>query len=134
MERLLLTTGGTGGHIFPALAVAEALRRENPQARVLFVGSDYGPEARLAAAAGLEFAGLPVRGLVGRGLRAVGAAARMGWASSVKGFSSMPVTATCSAAAAFVSTAYRAAGHTSMPTSPIRSAAYSSSSAFQDSR
>ncbi|WP_300774233.1 undecaprenyldiphospho-muramoylpentapeptide beta-N-acetylglucosaminyltransferase [uncultured Desulfovibrio sp.] len=77
MERLLLTTGGTGGHIFPALAVAEALRRENPQARILFVGSDYGPEARLAAAAGLEFAGLPVRGLVGRGLRAVSAAARM---------------------------------------------------------
>ncbi len=77
MERLLLTTGGTGGHIFPALAVAEALRRECPQARILFVGSDYGPEARLAAAAGLDFAGLPVRGFVGRGLRAAGAAARM---------------------------------------------------------
>lgn len=77
MERLLLTTGGTGGHIFPALAVAEALRRECPRARILFVGSNYGPEARLAAAAGLEFAGLPVRGFVGRGLRAAGAAARM---------------------------------------------------------
>lgn len=77
MERLLLTTGGTGGHIFPALAVAEALRREYPRARVLFVGSDYGPEARLAAAAGVDFAGLPVRGLVGRGVRALGAAARM---------------------------------------------------------
>ena len=77
MERLLLTTGGTGGHIFPALAVAEALRALPPQARILFVGSDYGPEARLAAAAGLDFAGLPVRGFVGRGIRAVGAAARM---------------------------------------------------------
>ncbi len=77
MERLLLTTGGTGGHIFPALAVAEALRRACPRARVLFVGSDYGQEARLAASAGLEFVGLPVRGVVGRGFRAVGSVARM---------------------------------------------------------
>lgn len=77
MERLLLTTGGTGGHIFPALAVAEALRRECPRARILFVGSDYGPEVRLAAAAGLEFEGLPARGFVGRGFRAAAAAGRM---------------------------------------------------------
>lgn len=77
MERLLLTTGGTGGHIFPALAVAEALRRVCPQARILFVGSDYGPEARLAASAGLDFVGLPVRGVVGRGFRAAGSVARL---------------------------------------------------------
>lgn len=77
MDKILLTTGGTGGHIFPALAVAEELRRRMPDARLLFVGSVYGPEARLCARAGIEFAGLPVRGFLGRGLRAVGAAARM---------------------------------------------------------
>lgn len=77
MDKILLTTGGTGGHIFPALAVAEELRRRKPGARLLFVGSQYGPEARLCARAGIEFAGLPVRGFLGRGLRAVGAAARM---------------------------------------------------------
>lgn len=77
MRRLLLTTGGTGGHIFPALAVAEAVRRTTPDADILFVGSDYGPEARLTAAAGIPFLGLPVRGLVGRGMKAVGAMFRM---------------------------------------------------------
>lgn len=42
--RIILTTGGTGGHIFPALAVAEQLRREG--AELLFVGSQYGSEAK----------------------------------------------------------------------------------------
>ncbi len=69
--RVILTTGGTGGHIFPALAVAEQLRLEG--AELLFVGSQYGAEARLAKQAGLDFRGLPVRGVLGRGLRSVGA-------------------------------------------------------------
>ena len=77
MDKILLTTGGTGGHIFPALAVAEEIRRRNPRADLLFVGSLYGPEQRLAAQAGIPFAGLPVRGFLGRGLRAVGAGAAL---------------------------------------------------------
>ena len=77
MERVLLTTGGTGGHIFPALAVAEDLRLRHPGVELLFVGSQYGPEQRLARAAGIDFIGLPVRGFLGRGLRAFAAAGRM---------------------------------------------------------
>ena len=77
---ILLTTGGTGGHIFPALAVAEEIRRRHPQARLLFVGSLYGPEARLARVANIPFEGLPVRGFLGRGLKAVEAGLRMTWA------------------------------------------------------
>lgn len=77
MDKILLTTGGTGGHIFPALAVAEELRRRRPGTNLLFVGSLYGPEGRLCAQAGIPFAGLPVRGFLGRGVRALGAAARM---------------------------------------------------------
>ena len=77
MERLLLTTGGTGGHIFPALAVAEEARRLHPGVRILFVGSQYGPEGEWARKAGLDFVGLPVRGFIGRGLRSVGAACGM---------------------------------------------------------
>ncbi len=74
MNRIVLTTGGTGGHIFPALAVAEEIRRRFPGADILFVGGAYGPEGDLAARAGLRFAGLPVRGFLGRGLRMAGAA------------------------------------------------------------
>lgn len=77
MQRVILTTGGTGGHIFPALAVAEELKHACPNVRILFMGAQYGPEKQLAAQAGLDFIGLPVRGLLGRGFRAVGAAAAM---------------------------------------------------------
>ena len=77
MERIILTTGGTGGHIFPALAVAEEIRRRYPEAMLLFMGGKYGQEADLAVAAGLDFIGLPVRGVMGRGLRGAGAALAM---------------------------------------------------------
>ena len=72
MTRLILTTGGTGGHIFPALAVAEALRRQEPEVELLFIGGS-GPEGELATRAGLSFAGLPAKGVFGRGLRALAA-------------------------------------------------------------
>jgi UDP-N-acetylglucosamine--N-acetylmuramyl-(pentapeptide) pyrophosphoryl-undecaprenol N-acetylglucosamine transferase len=58
---VLLAGGGTGGHVYPALAVAEALRRRDPGARVLFAGSAAGMEASLVPAAGVPFAGLAVR-------------------------------------------------------------------------
>lgn len=75
--RIVLTTGGTGGHVFPALAVAEQLRMLCPEAQLLFIGSQYGPEARLAAQAGVNFNGLPVRGVLGRGAKALSALAGM---------------------------------------------------------
>lgn len=71
MEKVILTTGGTGGHIFPALAVAQALREINPAIELLFVGGMYGPEAEMASRAGIPFAGLNTRGILGRGLRAI---------------------------------------------------------------
>jgi len=58
---LMLAGGGTGGHVYPALALAAALRRRDPDARVLFVGSASGMEASLVPAAGVPFAGLVVR-------------------------------------------------------------------------
>jgi len=58
---LLLTGGGTGGHVYPALALAEAVRRDQPSTRVLFAGSRQGMEARLVPRAGVAFAGLAVR-------------------------------------------------------------------------
>ena len=74
MEKIVLTTGGTGGHIFPALAVAEELRDRRPDISLHFIGSLHGPEARLASQNGIPFEGLEVRGLLGRGLRAIPAA------------------------------------------------------------
>ncbi len=75
MKSVVVTTGGTGGHIFPALAVAEEIRRRHPGCALTFIGGTYGPEADLAAKAGVDFLGLPVRGVLGRGLAAAGAAA-----------------------------------------------------------
>jgi UDP-N-acetylglucosamine--N-acetylmuramyl-(pentapeptide) pyrophosphoryl-undecaprenol N-acetylglucosamine transferase len=72
MTRIIITTGGTGGHIFPALAVAEALKRQRPDVDILFVGG-AGPEGALATKAGLSFVGLPAKGVFGRGLRALAA-------------------------------------------------------------
>ncbi|MDR0466544.1 MAG: undecaprenyldiphospho-muramoylpentapeptide beta-N-acetylglucosaminyltransferase, partial [Deltaproteobacteria bacterium] len=77
MERVVLTTGGTGGHIFPALAVAEELRARRPDVDLLFVGSEHGPEAELSLRANVPFVGLPVRGFWGRGLKSLGAAVGM---------------------------------------------------------
>jgi UDP-N-acetylglucosamine--N-acetylmuramyl-(pentapeptide) pyrophosphoryl-undecaprenol N-acetylglucosamine transferase len=77
MQRLVITTGGTGGHVFPALSVAQELAARHPRLQVLFVGGSHGKEAEYAAKAGFEFTGLPVRGVMGRGLAAVGALAGM---------------------------------------------------------
>ena len=75
--RIILTTGGTGGHVFPALAVAEEIKRLHPGVRILFMGGQYGKESGWANKAGLEFVGLPVRGMIGRGFKAVAAAGNM---------------------------------------------------------
>lgn len=77
LHKVILTTGGTGGHIFPALSVAEELKRRNPEVEILYLGGLYGPEGELARKAGLEFRGLPVRGFFGRGVKALGAAFAM---------------------------------------------------------
>lgn len=78
MRRVVLTTGGTGGHIFPALAVAEEIKRRHPDCDVLFVGGRHGREKEFAERAGLRFLGLPVRGVIGRGFKAVGAMMGLG--------------------------------------------------------
>ena len=69
MSCLVVATGGTGGHIFPALAVAEAARKLVPGLRVVFAGAGE-PEQSLAERAGLEFARIPSRGVLGKGLAA----------------------------------------------------------------
>ncbi len=64
--KVLITAGGTGGHIMPAVAIAEAVRADNPDARVLFVGTDRGMEERIARLKGLDFIGIPALGIKGK--------------------------------------------------------------------
>lgn len=78
MAKIILTTGGTGGHVFPAISVSEKLRELDPDVQILFMGSEYGPEREMARKAELDFIGLPVRGFLGRGLKSIPAAVNLG--------------------------------------------------------
>jgi UDP-N-acetylglucosamine--N-acetylmuramyl-(pentapeptide) pyrophosphoryl-undecaprenol N-acetylglucosamine transferase len=62
--RIIISGGGTGGHLFPAIAIANALRRLEPAVRILFVGANGKMEMQKVPEAGYEIAGLPVAGLV----------------------------------------------------------------------
>jgi UDP-N-acetylglucosamine--N-acetylmuramyl-(pentapeptide) pyrophosphoryl-undecaprenol N-acetylglucosamine transferase len=62
--KILIAGGGTGGHIYPGIAVAEELRRLRPDAEFLFVGSDRGLEGRVVPDAGFALQTLPARGVV----------------------------------------------------------------------
>ncbi len=66
MTTMMITAGGTGGHVFPALAVARALRDQGVQ--VLWLGTREGIEARLVPAAGFELETIAIRSLRGGGL------------------------------------------------------------------
>lgn len=66
MTTVLIMAGGTGGHVFPALAVAEVLRARS--CRVVWLGTRSGIEARLVPAAGIPIEWVRVSGLRGKGL------------------------------------------------------------------
>jgi len=68
MNRLLLAGGGTGGHLFPAIAVARQFRAEEPTGEVLFVGTGRGIEARLLPEQGWPLQMVNASGFVGKGL------------------------------------------------------------------
>ena len=67
--RVILAGGGTGGHLFPGLAVAREFQRRDAMTQILFVGTNQGIEARVLPREGFRLERLPVRGLKGRGAR-----------------------------------------------------------------
>ena len=62
-KRIIISGGGTGGHIFPAISIANALRRIDPEIEILFVGAEGRMEMEKIPAAGYKIIGLPVAGI-----------------------------------------------------------------------
>ena len=60
--RIIVSGGGTGGHIFPAVSIANAVRKQHPGARILFVGAEGRMEMKRVPAAGYPIKGLPICG------------------------------------------------------------------------
>ena len=61
--RVIISGGGTGGHIFPAISIAGKLREANPETEILFVGAEGKMEMEKVPAAGYKIVGLPMAGL-----------------------------------------------------------------------
>jgi len=61
--RAIISGGGTGGHIFPAISIAGKLKELNPESEILFVGAEGKMEMEKVPAAGYEIIGLPIVGL-----------------------------------------------------------------------
>ena len=60
--RIIISGGGTGGHIFPAVSIANAIRAKHPDADILFVGALGRMEMQRVPAAGYKIVGLPICG------------------------------------------------------------------------
>jgi UDP-N-acetylglucosamine--N-acetylmuramyl-(pentapeptide) pyrophosphoryl-undecaprenol N-acetylglucosamine transferase len=70
-RRVVISGGGTGGHLYPALVLGRKLRDRDPALRLLYIGSRREVERRIMAEHDVPYVGLPVEGLKGRGLRAL---------------------------------------------------------------
>lgn len=60
--RIIISGGGTGGHIFPAISIANAIKEQRPDAKILFVGAEGRMEMHRVPDAGYEIIGLPIAG------------------------------------------------------------------------
>lgn len=63
LHKVIISGGGTGGHIFPAIAIANKIKEEYPDAQILFVGAEGKMEMEKVPKAGYEIVGLPIRGI-----------------------------------------------------------------------
>lgn len=62
IDRIIVSGGGTGGHIFPAIAIADEVKRRNPNAEILFIGAEGKMEMEKVPAAGYKIKGLKIAG------------------------------------------------------------------------
>ncbi len=63
LSRVIISGGGTGGHIFPALSIAQTLKKKYPKVEILFVGAEGRMEMERVPKAGFQIIGLPIEGL-----------------------------------------------------------------------
>ncbi|MEN6332282.1 MAG: undecaprenyldiphospho-muramoylpentapeptide beta-N-acetylglucosaminyltransferase [Smithella sp.] len=77
--RVVIAGGGTGGHLFPGIAIAEEFIRRDKKAEVLFIGTQRGIESKLLGPAGYKLSTIDVEGIKGRGIKAL-----------IKGFYQIP--------------------------------------------
>jgi UDP-N-acetylglucosamine--N-acetylmuramyl-(pentapeptide) pyrophosphoryl-undecaprenol N-acetylglucosamine transferase len=66
--KVIIAGGGTGGHLFPGIAVAREIERRMPGSKILFVGAEQGIETRIVPKEGFELRTLPVGGIKGVGI------------------------------------------------------------------
>lgn len=78
--RILIATGGTGGHVYPALSLADAARKKDEQTEILFVGNENRMEAETVPNHGYQFIGLKASGLSGNVIKKAQAIIQMGLA------------------------------------------------------
>jgi UDP-N-acetylglucosamine--N-acetylmuramyl-(pentapeptide) pyrophosphoryl-undecaprenol N-acetylglucosamine transferase len=69
--RIVIAGGGTGGHLFPGIAIAEEFISRDKQAKVVFIGTQKGIESKLLGGAGYELRTIDVEGIKGRGIKAL---------------------------------------------------------------
>lgn len=63
MKKVVISGGGTGGHIFPAIAIANEIKKQFPEVEILFVGAEGKMEMEKVPQAGFQIVGLPIVGL-----------------------------------------------------------------------
>jgi UDP-N-acetylglucosamine--N-acetylmuramyl-(pentapeptide) pyrophosphoryl-undecaprenol N-acetylglucosamine transferase len=69
--RIVIAGGGTGGHLFPGIAIAEEFLKRDKETKVIFIGTKKGIESRLLARLGYELQIIDIEGVKGRGMKAL---------------------------------------------------------------
>lgn len=87
MKKIIIATGGTGGHIYPALALAQIWKEQQPDTEIVFIGNDDRMEAQIVPDAGYRFLPVHASGFTGSVMNKVKAVARMlRSATKIKGY------------------------------------------------
>jgi len=70
-KKVILSGGGTGGHLYPALALGQKLRAQNPRLQLIFIGSERDVEKNIMNKYGVNFVPIKIEGIKGKGLKSI---------------------------------------------------------------